>query len=228
MCSSCTGLLNNIARCPRPTKPQEGISCQDTPADTWQLNFWVHHKPNVRNMSSLEEGQMCGLYSVFFQNYVYRVNGLQNISYWAQCLSTWSEPSVMSWSAWSGLGMRQCLSQVISANVDMRLFSDPPDNFIFSNLCMVSGVLSNWDGKLSGEQNPKHSWYFRRYKMKSDRDEAGGKPRSALDSLQKMLPRTWGDATPQALILTCKYSNSIAPALLLRRTFLYFQLILQD
>lgn len=125
MCSSCTELLNNIARCPRPTNPQEGISCQDTPADSWQLNFWVHHKPNVRKMGSLGEGQMCGLHSVFFQNYICRVNGLQKITYSAQCQSTWSEPSVMSWSAWLGLGVRQCLSQVISANVDIRSFSDP-------------------------------------------------------------------------------------------------------
>lgn len=59
----------------------------------------------------------------------------------------------------------QCLSQVISV---LR----PSDNFIFSKLCMVSRVLSNRAPKLSEEQKPKHSWHFRRYKMKSGRDES--------------------------------------------------------
>lgn len=47
----------------------------------------------------------------------------------------------------------------------------PSDNFIFSNICMVSGVLSNWDRKLSEEQKPKHSWHFGSNKIKSGRDE---------------------------------------------------------
>lgn len=61
--------------------------------------------------------------------------------------------------------MMQCLSQVISV---LR----PSDNFIFSKLCMVSRVLSNQAPNLSEEQKPKHSWHFRRYKMKSGRDES--------------------------------------------------------
>lgn len=48
----------------------------------------------------------------------------------------------------------------------------PSDNFIFSKLCVVSGVLSNRAPKLSEEQKPKHSWHFRRYKIKSGREEA--------------------------------------------------------
>lgn len=94
----------------------------------------------------------------------------KKITYSAQCKSTWPEPSVMSWSAWLGLGTRQCLSGYIS-KCGYEIIPRPSD-FFFSNICIVSGGLSNWDQKLSEEQKPKHSWHFRRYKMESDRDEA--------------------------------------------------------
>lgn len=172
MCSSCTGLLNNIARCPRPTNPQEGISCQDTPADTWQLNFWVHHKPDVRKMGSLGESQMCGLYSVFFQNYIYWVNGLQK---------NHSFSSVPEYLIWAPCNELECIIragyEVVSpsgyiSKCGSEIVLRPSDNFIFSKICVVSGELSNWDQKLYEKQKLKHSWHFRRYKMKSGRDEA--------------------------------------------------------
>lgn len=95
------------------------------------------------------------------------------INYSAMCQGTWSEPSVMSWSAWLQLGWDDAVS--LSGYISKCGYKPvlrPSDNFVFSNMCMVSGVLSNWAPKYTEEQNPKHSWHFRRHKMTSGRDEA--------------------------------------------------------
>lgn len=97
----------------------------------------------------------------------------KKITYSAMCQGTWFKLSVMSWSAWQGLGWDDAVS--LSGYISKCGYEPvlrPSDNFVFSNICMVSEVFSDRVPKLTEEQNPKHSWHFRRAKKNSGRDEA--------------------------------------------------------
>lgn len=143
------------------------------------------------------------------------------INYSAMCQGTWSEPSVMSWSAWLQLGWDDAVSlSGYTSKCRYKPVLRPSDNFVFSNIyvwsqgCFQTELQSSLKSKNPNTAGTLGDIRWPQVGMKPSR--AGGRPRSALlDLLQKILPGTWGDVTPHGLNLPHKYSNSIALALLL-------------
>lgn len=111
-------------------------------------------------------------------------------------------------------GMMQCLWGYTSkCGYEPVLRSS--NHFDFPNVCLVSGVLSNWAPELTEQQKTNYIWHFRRDEAKQSRRQIK-RPRPALlDLFQKTLPGIWQDATPHGLNLPQKYGNCIGPALLL-------------